>query len=794
MITLEVDGKTVEVAEQSTVMDAAGKLGIYIPHFCYHSKLSIAANCRMCLVQVEKVPKPLPACATPVTEGMKVFTHSDVAVQAQKGVMEFLLINHPLDCPICDQGGECQLQDLAVGYGGSSARFNENKRVVEHKDLGPLVSAEEMSRCIHCTRCVRFGQEIAGVMELGMAGRGEHSEIMAFVGHTVDSELSGNMIDVCPVGALTSKPFRYSARTWELSRRRSVAAHDSLGSNLVVQVMHDRVKRVLPLENEEINECWLSDRDRFSYEALDSDRRLTSPMIKRDGSWSEVDWATALGYVANELARVREAHGAAAIGALATAQSTSEELFLLQKLLRSIGSGHIDFRLRQVDFSDDDGPGGIVPWLGMKIGELSGLDRILVTGSTLRKEHPLLAQRIRQAVRKNAAQLNVINSVGDDFLVRTHGRIIVAPSRIADTVAAVVKAAAKQNGVTVPVEVADAFVGDGARQIAESLASGENKAILLGNQVQHGPERARILRLVNVLGSITGCRIGFLGDGANSVGGYLSGAVPAPGVGYNARQMIENPLKAYFLLHTEVELDSALPRAATAAMHAAELVVAMSPFQHHALDYARVLLPIAPFTETAGTFVNLEGRAQQFNGVAPPLGDTRPAWKVLRVLGNLLRLDGFGYETIEEVRKQMAVEEGDVASRLNNDAGAASQPMLYRGSGVKQETSLERIAEVPIYHVDGVVRRAQSLQLTRDADVSGAWMNGSLIERLQLQPGDRVRVTQDGGEAILICQRDDRLPDDCVRVAAANEATVQLGAPYAGLTVERVCSSGEIGS
>ena len=792
MITLEIDGKKVEIAEHSTVMDAANKLGIYIPHFCYHKKLSIAANCRMCLVQVEKAPKPLPACATPATEGMKVWTHSELAVDAQKGVMELLLINHPLDCPICDQGGECQLQDLAVGYGPSSSRFQENKRVVEHKDLGPLVSAQEMTRCIHCTRCVRFGQEIAGVMELGMAGRGEHAEIMAFVGQTVDSELSGNMIDVCPVGALTSKPFRYTARTWELSRRRSIAAHDSLGSNLVVQVMHNRVMRVLPRENEQINECWLSDRDRFSYEALNTEQRLTSPMIKRDGNWAEVDWATALEHVASELSRVRDAHGPAAIGALATAQSTSEELFLLQKLLRSVGSGHVDFRLRQVDFSDDDGPGGAVPWLGMKVAELNALDRVLVIGSNLRKEHPLLAQRIRQAVRNDAAQLNVVNPVGDDFLVRTHGRIIVAPSRISDAVAAVVKAAAEHSGTAVPAEVTDAVVNESAKQIAESLASGASKAVLLGNLVQHGPHRSRVRVLANLLGSITGCQVGFLGDGANSTGGYLSGAVPVPGEGFNARQMIENPLKAYFLVHTEVELDCAAPRAATAAMHSAELVVAMSPFKHRALDYAQVLLPIAPFTETAGTFVNLEGHAQQFNAVVTPLGDARPAWKVLRVLGNLLRLDGFEYETIEDVRTDMAAQAGDITGRLNNVSGAALQPLADRAAATAQTTELERIAEVPIYHTDGIVRRARSLQLTRDADVSGAWMNQRLMERLQLRPGQRIRVRQDGGEAILVCQRDDRLPDDCVRIAAANDAAMRLGAPYAALSVEHVSSTAEV--
>nr|MBP8006914.1 NADH-quinone oxidoreductase subunit NuoG [Burkholderiales bacterium] len=340
MLNLEIDGKPVQVPSGSTVMDAAVKLGIYVPHFCYHRKLSIAANCRMCLVQVEKAPKPLPACATPATDGMKVQTHSEQAVKAQKGVMEFLLINHPLDCPICDQGGECQLQDLAVGYGASESRYNEPKRVVFHKNLGPLVSAEEMTRCIHCTRCVRFGQEIAGVMELGMRGRGEHSEIVTFVGRTVDSELSGNMIDLCPVGALTSKPFRYAARTWELARRKSVSPHDSLGSNLVVQVKGDRVMRVLPLDNEAVNECWISDRDRFSYEALGSAERLASPRVKVNGEWRDVDWATALEVVAGGLKDVASKHGGSAIGVLASTQSTLEELALASRLARGLGSGN----------------------------------------------------------------------------------------------------------------------------------------------------------------------------------------------------------------------------------------------------------------------------------------------------------------------------------------------------------------------------------------------------------------------------------------------------------------------
>ena len=805
MITLEVDGRTVEVAKNSTVMDAANELGIHIPHFCYHRKLSIAANCRMCLVQVEKAPKPMPACATPVADGMKVWTHSEIAVNAQKGVMEFLLINHPLDCPICDQGGECQLQDLAVGYGGSSSRFHEDKRVVAHKDLGPLVSAEEMSRCIHCTRCVRFGQEIAGIMELGMPGRGEHAEIMAFVGHTVDSELSGNMIDVCPVGALTSNPFRYSARTWELSRRSSISPHDSLGSNLVVQVKQSRVMRVVPRDNEDVNECWLSDRDRFSYEGLNSSERLTSPMIKRDGRWLEVDWTAALGYVATELARIHASLGPAAIGALATAQATCEELYLLQKLLRALGSGNVDFRLRQLDFSADAEHNG-VPWLGMKVADLNSLDRILVIGSNLRKEQPLLAQRIRQAVNRHGAKLSVINPLGVDFLVAVHNAMIVPPSQIADALAGVVKAAAQQTGAVVPAEIADLEVGAVARQIAESLLNGDSKAILLGNLVLHSPAKARIQALAQVLAGIVSSSIGILGDGANSVGGYLSGAVPtgAPS-GHNAREMIERPLKAYLLLHTEVELDTTLPRLATAAMHSAELVVAMSPFRHRALDYAQVLLPVAPFTETAGTFVNIEGRSQTFQGVVPPLGETRPAWKVLRVLGNLLHLDGFDFETVDDVRNEINAATGE-SDRLDNRLDdsvvkAALKSTAVFGTALETraaadgaantragQTSVERIGEVPIYQVDAIVRRAPALQKTRDAQVDRVSMHGGLIEQLGLQPGERVRICQHGGEAVLDFDRDDRLPVGCVRVATAIDATSELGAAFGEMTVERIAA------
>src|SRR6476620_8218095 len=445
MAEITLDGQKVDIAEGSRVMHAADKAGTYVPHFCYHKKLSIAANCRMCLVQVEKAPKPLPACATPVTEGMKVYTASEQAIKAQQSVMEFLLINHPLDCPICDQGGECQLQDLAVGYGGSSSRYEEEKRVVLHKDVGPLISMEEMSRCIHCTRCVRFGQEVAGVMELGMIHRGEHSEITTVLGDTVDSEVSGNMIDLCPVGALTSKPFRYSARNWELSRRKSVSPHDSTGANLIVQVKNNRVMRVLPLENEAVNECWLADRDRFSYEALNSDDRLTSPMLKQGGEWKQVDWQTALEYVANGLKQIKADHGAPSIGALVSPHSTVEELFLAGQLVRGLGSENIDHRLRNAQFTPFEG----VRWLGTSIASLSELQGALVVGPNLRKAHPLFPLRIRAAIRKGA-RVARIHDVAHDWAMSLAASATVPAAQWAQALADVATAIAGEKGTGAP--------------------------------------------------------------------------------------------------------------------------------------------------------------------------------------------------------------------------------------------------------------------------------------------------------------------------------------------------------
>jgi NADH-quinone oxidoreductase subunit G len=699
MVEIELDGQKVEVPPGSMVMHAAEKAGTYIPHFCYHKKLSIAANCRMCLVEVEKAPKPMPACATPVTMGMVVRTKSDKAIKAQQSVMEFLLINHPLDCPICDQGGECQLQDLAVGYGASKSRYEEEKRVVFHKDVGPLVSMEEMSRCIHCTRCVRFGQEIAGVMELGMSHRGEHAEIETFVGQSVDSELSGNMIDICPVGALTSKPFRYQARTWELSRRKSVSPHDATGANLIVQVKNHRVMRVVPLENDAVNECWIADRDRYSYEALNGEDRLTQPMLKQGGEWKTVDWQTALEYVANGLKQVKADHGASAIGLLASPHSTVEELALAGALVRGLGSENIDSRLRAADFSNL-GAAGTARWLGRSLASLSTVQRVLVVGSNLRKDQPLMAQRLRQAVR-HGAQLSALVAQPIDWAMRVQQTLVAPSAQWVMALAGVAAAVAEAQGVAAPVS---ATPSEADRAIAKSLLGGEHKAILLGNAAAHHEKASSLLALAQWIGEHTGATVGYLGEAANSVGAQLVRAVPGQG-GQNASQMLRGGLKAAVLLGVEPGLDSA---AGGQGLVGAEMVVTLSAFKTN-MDVSDVLLPIAPFSETSGSFVNTEGRLQSFHAVVRPLGEARPAWKVLRVLGNLLGLSGFDADSSQAVLASAlpGVRVGEVvdSARLSNAVASAIDT---------QAATLEPCV-APIYQLDGLVRRASSLQLTADA-------------------------------------------------------------------------------
>ncbi len=796
LVKLEVDGREVEVPEGSMVLHATDALDIYVPHFCYHKKLSIAASCRMCLVEVEKAPKPLPACATPVTEGMKVLTRSELALRAQKSVMEFLLINHPLDCPVCDKGGECQLQDISVGYGYSESRFQERKRVVTAKSMGPLISAREMQRCIHCTRCVRFGKEIGGIQELGVANRGEHAEIMSFVDSAVDSELSGNMIDVCPVGALLSKPFRFTARNWELARRKSIAPHDSLGSNLIVQVRGDRVMRVLPLENEPVNECWLSDRDRFSYEALASDTRLDAPMIRQDGQWRTTDWATALDYAAHSIRTVRDEHGATAIGALGSGQSTVEELHLLARLVRGIGSDNVDFRARQTDFSADTVRSG-VPWLGLPVAEVETLDRVLLVGSTLRKDHPLFAWRVRKAVNAGA-ELSVLHAADDDLLVPVAHKAIVAPSQWVTVMAEVLAALRAGEGA------ADA--ADGAQAIAQSLRGGESGAVLLGNAALQHPQYAQLHWLAQQIAEAAGLRFGVIGDAANTIGGYLAGAVPANG-GLDAAAMFEQSRRLYLLLNIEPAFDVARPGLALDALAKADSVIALTAYRSPELmAVADCLLPITPFTETSGTFVSAEGRVQSFNGVAPPLAEARPAWKVLRVLGNLFELDGFDVESPEQVR-QSALADGDVAAALDNAlraqpgaAMAAGEPgVAGTDASAASATVLERLAEVPIYAVDPIVRRAPSLQQTNDAlQAVRARMNGATMARCGLQAGDQVLFGQQlagcSGEAVLELVLDDRLADGVVRVPTGVAETSALPAGAGLIRIGRPAASSTAGA
>ena len=768
MVEIELDGKAVEVPQGSMVMHAANKLGTYVPHFCYHKKLSIAANCRMCLVEVEKAPKPLPACATPVTQGMKVFTHSAKAVEAQRSVMEFLLINHPLDCPICDQGGECQLQDLAVGYGKSNSRYEEEKRVVFHKNVGPLISMQEMSRCIHCTRCVRFGQEVAGVMELGMINRGEHSEITTFVGQTVDSELSGNMIDLCPVGALTSKPFRYAARTWELGRKRSVSPHDSLGANTTVQTKANKVMRVVALENEAINECWISDRDRFAYEGLNSSDRITTPMVKQGGQWLETDWQSALDYVAHSLKTISAESGAESIGALAHPISSTEELHLLQKIVRGLGSNQVETRLRQTDIA----AAASGPWLGMPITQLSELDRALIIGSFLRKDQPVIAARIRTAA-KRGLQVSRVDAGGDDWLIPSKA-IAAAPSLWINSLSEIALAIAKAKSVSAPVGTMNLPISTQAQQIADSLLSGASSAVLLGSAAIAHPQASDLHVLAQFIAEQTGATLGFLPVGGNAVGASL---VNANGAG--VQSVLSGDRRAVILMNIEPDSDLPNPTLARAALAKANTVIALSSYKSaDLLEIADVILPISTFTETVSTFVNAEGRVQTIQPSVKPLGDSRPAWKVLRVLGGLLNLDGFLFNMPEEVLGEALGD--NYCAKLNNQSSAKALVNVAPQSG------LERIADVNIYAGDQIVRRSSALQLTRDAKRGNqVGLGQKLFTELGLNEGDAICVTQDNQSVVLPATLEVNLAPGAVRISAGTVASAKLGSMFGPVTVSK---------
>ena len=793
MLQIEIDGKTLEVEHGSSIIDAADKVGIAIPRFCYHKKLSVAANCRMCLVQVENFNKPLPACATPVAEGMKIFTRSKATVEAQQSVMEFLLINHPLDCPICDQGGECDLQDIAVAYGAGGSRYTEEKRVVVNKNIGPLISTD-MTRCIQCTRCVRFLQEVGGMQELGVVGRSEHAEITAYVDKSVNSELSGNIIDLCPVGALTNKPFRYSARSWELTRRPSIAPHDGLGSHIEVHVKDNKVMRVLPREKESINECWLSDRDRFSYEGLSSPDRLKVPMIKHKGAWVETDWKTALEFAAGQLKDITNQHGGDALGVLVSPNSTMEEGYLAKKLAEGLNCGNIDYRLRQTDFRLDGKRLG-TPWMGCNIQEIEELDRILLIGSNLRNEHPLLAQRFRKAVQ-NGAELSIVSPLDNNPLMDIAHKVIVRPNDMVNVLGQILKAMSglQRLSLCLPPALTNLLeeikVRPNTQAMAESLA-GHGKTydliapkvgIFIGNMALSDPRFTELYSMAEAIGGISGAKGGILPAAANSTGMHMIGVMPN-GTGMHARAMLEIPRKAYLLLNIEPELDCQHAALAKAAMEKAECVVALTSFKSQALENADILLPIAPFTETSGTYMSMEGRVQSFAAAVKPFGECRPAWKVLRVLANTLGLQGFDFETSEEVKDKLF--EGEKPSTvvwrsLNNNL----KELVEIQVNIKHD-GLQRIGEVPQNESDPIVRRAASLQKTKYNIRPMARMRAEQMAALGLVEDDIVLAKQDKGSAVLKVKLDNHVAMGCVRVAASHELTTSLGDLMGDITLEK---------
>ena len=765
MVTIEVDGRELQAKAGTLLIEVTDAAGINIPRFCYHKKLSTAANCRMCLVEVEKVPKPLPACATPVNAGMKVHTRSPLALAAQKGTMEFLLINHPLDCPICDQGGECELQDLALGYGSDVSRFSEGKRVVPERDIGPLI-ATDFTRCIHCTRCVRFGAEIAGIRELGATGRGEHMEIGTYVEKSVGSELSGNIIDICPVGSLTSKPFRFRARAWELVQSDGIAPHDSVGSNIYLHARRNQIMRVHPKDNEAVNECWISDRDRFSYQGLYSEDRLTRPLVKKNGAWIESDWEEALDTAVRGIKAARGPSGDR-LGALLSATSTLEELYLAQKLMRGLDCENIDFRLRQGDFRGEE---PAVPWLGQAIADLDKTDAALVIGSNIRKEQPILGHRLRKAA-VDGARVSFINPFQLDLNYRAE-QLVNTPSGMLSELAAVAEALGAKSGFPGKIKIKDRH-----KQIADELKAGEKTTVLIGNLAVAHPDYSIIRSLAAIVAEAGGATLGYLPEAANSVGARLAGALPK--AGGDCLSVLRDPRKGYLLMGVEPGYDFWNPALATQAFQQAEFVVAMTAYRCPTLDAAAdVMLPVAGFAETPGTYVNAEGRWQSFSASVTPQGESRPAWKVLRVLGNLLDVAGFDQVSSEQVLEEVRRSAANLTLENTRKTAGSIDP-------VSATSGLMRVGEVPMYAQDPLVRRAEALQRTQEAATASVRVNLSVAEKVGLKAGEQVVVAQEGNRVSLPLEIDVTLPDGCVRIPAGLPGTEKLGGQFAEVALEK---------
>lgn len=788
-ITIEVDGQTLEARKGQMLIEVTDANGVYVPRFCYHKKLSVAANCRMCLVEVEKAPKPLPACATPVMDGMKVSTRSALALEAQKSVMEFLLINHPLDCPICDQGGECELQDLAMGYGSDVSRYQEGKRVVKDKDIGPLVQTD-MTRCIHCTRCVRFGEEIAGLRELGATGRGEAMQIGTYVEKSMASEMSGNVIDLCPVGALTSKPFRFSARTWEMVQKSGIAAHDGIGSNIHFHIKDGRALRVVPAENESINEVWLSDRDRFSYAGLYSGDRLTTPMIKKDGNWVEVAWETAFATIKERLGNVVETAGPQKIGALISPAATTEELYLLQKLMRGMGSDNIDHRLRQCDFRDQE-HAPPYPWLGLSLAGLAQVDAALIIGANPRKDQPILNHRLRKAAGAGG-HIMAVNPIDYDFNYPLAAKLITPPDELAGALAGIAKAlleSAGGAGDQILLELTkDIQIDATQRQVAGLLKSAGNGVVLLGRLANAHPEFTTLRYLAGMIAKMTGTAFGYLEDGANSAGAWLAGALPhrQPGGaasnrahGFNSHAMFEQRLSAYLLFNLEPELDCWDSRLALDALNDAQTVILFTPYRTAAMEaYGDVLLPIAHYGENEGSYINVAGTRQRFAAVLTPAGESRPGWKVLRVLGNTLGVEGFDYNTLSDINNEL---EGIVTRCEPGNLEAWRKPdAIAKGNG-----GCQRVTDLPMNSLDPLVRRAAALQQTSDVADGSVHINDSYAQQLGVQDAEQVQVSQNGTRVKLPLSIDNRLPDRAVLIEAGHQASSGLGPWFGEISIER---------
>ncbi len=791
LVTIEVDGRELEARPGQMLIEVTDRAGIYIPRFCYHKHLTVAANCRMCLVEVERAPKPLPACATPVMDGMKVFTKSEYAVDAQHSTMEFLLINHPLDCPICDQGGECELQDLAMGYGGDVSRYTERKRVVRDKNIGPLVQTD-MTRCIHCTRCVRFGEEIAGLRELGATGRSEHMEIGTYIEKAMTSELSGNVIDMCPVGALTSKPYRYSARAWELQQRDGVAAHDSLGSNVHFHIKGQVVKRVIPREHDAINENWLSDRDRYSYEGMNHAARLRTPRIKRDGRWADCSWDEALDKVADNLGQIA-GDDPDQLAALASPSSTNEEFYLLQRLVRELGSHNVDHRLRQRDFADQDAEPQF-PGLG-SLTALEDADAVLLAGSFPRHEHPLLNLRVRKAALKGAAVMHVDCS-RRDFNYDLFAQKTVKPSQLTATMAGIALATAERQGTALeapfdklvePIAVRDESID----AIAARFAVAERPVVLVGATVQDHPDRSAICQIVSGLARATDATIGYLAAGANAAGAWLCGAVPHRGPGgrslqrsgQHAREMFEDPRRAYVLLGIEPDLDYADARVARSALEAAEFVVAVSAYENDAIKAAAdVIMPMAIYGENEGSLVNLLGQWQRFTPAVTAPGDARAAWKILRVIGNKLELPGFDAVSCEAVTREVESLVGEIIP-------SRRRRFALESKAAQVDDGLELIVDVPMYASDALVRHARALQEMPQSGDDRVRVSTATAASLRLADGAHVKVTVGDAHVFTEVLVDDDIPDSACLIHAARSANADL--TVTGAVVELIAAQGD---